>query len=186
MSLSGATRALGSSIIKGSFSKLDGLRPAAVTCLPAHGRRAKATLRLPRVANAHCWGRERRRRGRSYLFADGLQAVENRAVGTLNAGLCATASPSVGPRKANFFPYLSIQLPPVGDHLGLGITRFRLAWKVRALTRLSPWGGLRARRFQRDISAQSDRQGDFRLAGQLVTVVRHPPPPLPFPPTRLP
>src|SRR6201997_5829524 len=89
-----------------------------------------------------------------------------------NGGLCATASPSVGPREANFFPYLSIQLPPVGDHLlGLGITRFRLAWKVRALTRLSPWGGLRARRFQRDISAQSDRQGGFRLAGQLVTVV---------------
>src|SRR6516165_3849224 len=166
MSLSGATRALGSSIIKGSFSKLDGLRPAAVTCLPAHGRRAKATLRLPRVANAHCWGRERRRRGRSYRLADGLQAVENRAVGTLNAGLCATASPSVGPREANFFPYLSIQLPPVGYHLlGLGITRFRLAWKVRALTRLSPWGGLRARRFQRDISAQSDRQGGLSLGG---------------------
>jgi hypothetical protein len=86
--------------------------------------------------------------GRSYRVADGLQAVENRAVGTLNGGLCAPVSPSVGPREANFFPYLSIQLPAVGDHLlGLGITRFRLAWKVRALTRLSPWGGSRARRF---------------------------------------
>src|SRR5262249_16264151 len=105
-------------------------------------------------------------RGRPYRLADGLQATENRAVGTLNAGLCAIASPSVGPREANFFPYLSIQLAPVGDHLGgLGIARVRLAWKVRALTRLSPWGGLRARRFQRDISAQSDRQGGLSLGG---------------------
>src|SRR6267378_74924 len=55
--------------------------------------------------------------GRPYRLADGLQALENRAVGTLNGGLCTTASPSVGPREANFFPYLSIQLPPVGDHL---------------------------------------------------------------------
>jgi hypothetical protein len=112
-------------------------------------------LGLPRIANAHAGGASDAGGGRSYRLADGLQMLENRAVGTLNAGLCATASPSVGPREANFFPYLSIQLPPVGDHLlGLGITRFCLAWKVRALTRLSPWGGLRARRFQRDISTQ--------------------------------
>src|SRR5215469_4518959 len=62
MSLSGATRALGSSIIEGSYSKLDGLRPA-VTCLPARGRRAKAAPRLPRPANAHCWGRRARPEG---------------------------------------------------------------------------------------------------------------------------
>src|SRR5260370_3664083 len=114
-----------------------------------------------------------------YGLADGRQAVANRAEGTVNGGLCTTASPSVGPREANFFPYLSIQLPPVGDHLlGLGITRFCLAWKVRALTRLSPWGGLRARRFQRDISTQSDRQGGVRCARRPGTAVRPPPPPL--------
>src|SRR5262249_18946055 len=101
-----------------------------------------------------------------YGLAGGLQAVENRGVRTLNAGPCATASPSVGPGEANFFPYLSIQLTPVrGSFLGLGITRFRLAWKVRALTPLSPWGGLHARRFQQDISAQSDRQGGISLGG---------------------
>src|SRR5262249_44015005 len=65
MSLSGATRALGSSIIEGSYSKLDGLRPA-VTCLPARGGRAKAAPRPPRLQrppNAPCWGGRGRREG---------------------------------------------------------------------------------------------------------------------------
>jgi len=129
---------------KDRISRLDGLRPAAVTCLRLAGA-GQRLLGLPRPANAHCWG------GGS--DAGGSTVSSRRwapkrwkivAVGTLNGGLCTPASPSVGPREANFFPYLSIQLPPVGDHLlGLGITRFRLAWKVRALTRLSPWGGLR-------------------------------------------
>src|SRR5262249_2437530 len=100
-----------------------------------------------------------------YGLADGLQAVENRGVRTLNAGPCAPASPSIGPREANFFPYLSIQLTPVrGSFPGSG-TRFRLAWKVRALTPLSPWGGLHAHRFRRDVSTRSDRQGGLSVGG---------------------
>src|SRR5262249_19549892 len=77
---------------------------------------------------------------------------ENWGDRTLTPGLCATASPSIGPREANFFPYLSIQLTAfrgsfsgVGDHsLSSG--------SEQALTPLSPWGGLHARRFQRDVS----------------------------------
>src|ERR1700746_3852856 len=122
-------------------------RRSLVYRLPGAGQRR---LGPPRLAKAHRRGGAGRPGGRSYRLADGLQTVENRAVGTLNAGLCATASPSVGPREANFFSYLSIQLPPVGDHLlGLGITRFRLAWQVRAVTRVPPLGGVGAHRVQR-------------------------------------
>src|SRR5215469_186152 len=63
MSLFGAARALGSSIIDGSYLDAGWAAPAAITCLPAHGRRAKAAPRLPRPANAHCWGRSARREG---------------------------------------------------------------------------------------------------------------------------
>src|SRR5215468_8735980 len=167
MSLSGATRALGSSIIEGSYLEAGWAAPGGGHLFTGSRRPGKGCAAPDAPRKCALLGAQSEAGGaRSYGLADGLQAVENRGVRTLNAGLCATASPSVGPGEANFFPYLSIQLPPVGDHLlGLGITRFRLAWKVRALTRLSPWGGLRARRFQRDVSAQSDRQGGLSLGG---------------------
>jgi hypothetical protein len=82
-----------------------------------------------------------------YNLVQWFEAVANYGVLTLNAWSWRNASPSIGPREANFFPYLSIQLTPFrGSFPGLGITRFRLAWKVRALTPLSPWGGLHAHR----------------------------------------
>src|SRR5262249_3997489 len=139
------------------ISNLGGLRPAAITCLPGSCARRKGCAAPAAPRKCALLG---------YGLAGGLQVVENRGVRTLNAGPCATASPSIGPREANFFPYLSIQLTPVrGSFLGLGITRFRLAWKVRALTPLSPLGGLHAHRFRRDVSTRSDRQGGLLLGG---------------------
>src|SRR5215468_3124899 len=157
MSLSGATRALGSSIIDGSYLEAGWTAPGGDYLFTGSGARRKgcAAPLAPRKCALLGYG-----------LADGLQAVENRGVRTLNAGPCAPASPSIGPREANFFPYLSIQLTPVrGSFLGLGITRFRLAWKVRALTPLSPWGGLHAHRFRRDVSTRSDRQGGLSVGG---------------------
>src|SRR5215471_12983783 len=128
MSLSGATRALGSSIIEGSYLEAGWAAPrrrSLVYRLTDAWQRLRRACRAPQMRIAG--GTERGRSGRSYGLADGLQAVENRGVRTVNAGLCATASPSVGPGEANFFPYLSIQLPPVGDHL-LGWGSLAFVW----------------------------------------------------------
>src|SRR5262245_44235824 len=167
MSLSGATRALGSSIIDGSYLEPGWTAPGGDqlftgSCVRRKGRAAPAA-----PANAHCWGRRRRWEWVDRIISSGHSKWWQIMVyQPLTRGLCATASPSIGPREANFFPYLSIQLTPVrGSFLGLGITHFHLAWKVRALTPLSPWGGLHARRFQRDISTRSDRQGGISLGG---------------------
>src|SRR5262245_40065143 len=97
-------------------------------------------------------GAERGGRGRPCSPAIGAKRWKIVVYEPLNARLCATASPSIGPREANFFPYLSIQLiafrgsfSGVGDHsLSSG--------SEQALTPLSPWGGLHARRFQQDVS----------------------------------
>src|SRR5262249_43701156 len=159
MSLSGATRALGSSIIDGSYLEPGWTAPGGDylftgSCARRKGCAAPLAPRKCALLGAQSeaggdlivWSRRR------------AQAVENRGVRALNAGPCAPASPSIGPREANFFPYLSIQLTPVrGSFLGLGITRFRLAWKVRALTPLSPLGRLHAHRFRRVVSARRGR-----------------------------
>src|SRR5262245_62758046 len=68
--------------------------------------------------------------------------------------------------RPTFFLIYQFNLRRFGDHFwGLGITRFRLAWKVRALTPLSPWGRLHAHRFRRDVSTRSDRQGGLSVGG---------------------
>src|SRR5262252_6126130 len=128
MSLFGATHALGSSIIDGSYLDAGWAAPGGGHLFtgsrtPGKGCAAPAAPRkcALRGAQSEAGG------ARSYGLADGLQAVENRGVRTVNAGLCATASPSVGPGEANFFPYLSIQLPPVGDHL-LGWGSLAFVW----------------------------------------------------------
>src|SRR5262249_42951413 len=128
------------------------------------GQRLRCACRVPQIRIA---GAQSEAGGGSIVEAShGLRAGENRGVRALNAGLCATASPSVGPREANFFPYLSIQLPPVGDHLlGVGDHSLSSGLECAGVDALSPWGGLRARWFQRDVSAQSDRQGGVSLGG---------------------
>src|SRR6516165_6940589 len=102
MSLSGATRAFGSSIIDGSYLDAGWAAPGGGHLFtgsrtPGKGCAAPAAPRKCALLGAQS-GPE---------------------------GHDRTVSPSVGPGEANFFPYLSIQLPPVGDHLlGLGITAF--------------------------------------------------------------
>src|SRR5215469_4518957 len=128
MSLSGATRALGSSIIEGSYLEAGWAAPGGGHLFtgsrtPGKGCAAPAAPRKCALLGAQSEAGG----ARSYGLADGLQAVENRGVRTVNAGLCATVSPSVGPGEANFFPYLSIQLPPVGDHL-LGWGSLAFVW----------------------------------------------------------
>src|SRR5262249_39252964 len=85
------------------------------------------------------------------------------------------------PVRPTFFLIYQFNFRPLGIIFwGLGITPFRLAWNVRALTRCRPgegcarggvwwpggWGG----RSPPGVIGG----GEFRLAGQLVTVVRHP------------
>src|SRR5262245_47377191 len=117
-------------------------------------------------------GAERGGRGRPCSPAIGAKRWKIVVYEPLNARLCATASPSIGPREANFFPYLSIQLTAFrGSFLGLGITRFRLARK----TPLSPWGGAACAPVPAGrLHPRVIGRGEFHLAGQLVTVVRHP------------
>src|SRR5262249_35231118 len=120
-----------------------GLRPAAITCLPARTRGAKAALRLPRPANAHCWERRARRAGatppsRPPAPRGGKIGCADTLSGTLRDGLAVNWSP----RGQLFSLFINSTYRGFGDHfLGLGITRFRLAWKVRALTRCRPGEG---------------------------------------------
>src|SRR5215467_14562587 len=121
MSLFGATHALGSSIIDGSYLDAGWAAPGGDHLFtgsrtPGKGCAAPAAPRKCALLGAQSEAGA----GDRMASTDGLQAVENRGVRTVNAGLCATASPSVGPGEANFFPYLSIQLPTVGDHLWVG------------------------------------------------------------------
>src|SRR5215831_16930042 len=74
---------------------------------------------------------------------------DKRGVRTPNKYRASRRSPPpIGPRGVNFFPYLSIQLLRFDYVWGGGSLAF--VWlEVWALTPLSPWGGLCARRFQR-------------------------------------
>src|SRR5438128_9899458 len=109
MSLSGATRALGSSIIEGSHLEAGWAAPGGghlFTGSRAPGKGCWA-CRAPRMRIAG--GGSDTGGGRPYRLGDGLQAVENRTAGSRNAGLGPTASPAVSPRAATVVPYLSIQ-----------------------------------------------------------------------------
>src|SRR5262252_328049 len=99
------------------------MRPAAVTCLPAHGRQAKAALRLPRPRECALRGaRATPEGGRSYRVADGLQAVENRAVGSLNGDFALRSRRQLVPVRPIFFLIYQFNFRPlgiiwwVGDH----------------------------------------------------------------------
>src|SRR6516225_10149433 len=109
MSLFGATHALGSSIIDGSYLE-------AGCAAPGGGHLFTGSRTPGKGCAAPAAPRKCALLGAQSEAGGGSKRWKNRAVRTLNAGLCATASPSVGPGEANFFPYLSIQLPPVGDH----------------------------------------------------------------------
>src|SRR6266511_5838535 len=151
MSPSGGTRALGSSVIDASCLVLKPDWPKgrwwadSFTGLRARGKALAAALFVRRSTL-------KMSRNAASMVYEGLR---HRAL--------RNSRPPIGPREVNFFPYLSIQLLAFGDYSGVGITRFRLARKAWALTPLSPWGGLCARRFQQDVSARSDRQGGVSL-----------------------
>src|SRR5207245_9495386 len=95
MSLSGATRALGSSIIEGSHLEAGWAAPGGghlFTGSRAPGKGCWA-CRAPRMRIAGGGGDAGG--GRPYRLADGLQAGGNRAGASLNEGICTTASQSV-------------------------------------------------------------------------------------------
>src|SRR5215467_13194817 len=83
----------------------------------------------------------------------------------------APLPPPIGPPEVNFSPYLSIQLRLFGDYFRGGEHSLSSGWKLRALTPLSPWGGLCARHSSGTSSPRVIGRGSFTLAGQLVAVV---------------
>src|SRR6266487_3179677 len=151
MSPSGGTRALGSSVIDASCLVLEPDWPKAPVARRLLYRRARARQSPAAALFVRRSTLETSRNAASMVY----EGLRHRALGN--------SRPPIGPREVNFFPYLSIQLLAFGDYSGVGITRFRLARKAWALTPLSPWGGLCARRFQQDVSARSDRQGGASL-----------------------
>src|SRR5215831_10260613 len=79
------------------------------------------------------------------------------------------------PVRPTFFLIYQFNFRPLGIIFwGLGITPFRLAWNVRALTRCRPGEGCAHAGSSRTSPPRVIGRGEFRLAGQLVTVVRHP------------
>src|SRR5262245_4953475 len=98
-------------------------------------------------------GAERGGRGRPCSSAIGAKRWKIVVYEPLTRDFAQRPRRQLVPARPTFFLIYQFNLPRFGDHfLGLGITRFRLARKVQALTPLSPWGGLHARRFQRDVS----------------------------------
>src|SRR5215831_19722799 len=79
------------------------------------------------------------------------------------------------PVRPTFFLIYQFNFRPLGIIFwGLGITPFRLAWNVRALTRCRPGEGCAHAGSSGTSPPRVIGRGEFRLAGQLVTVVRHP------------
>jgi hypothetical protein len=172
MSLLGATGTGGSSLIDRSGSRAR----ARLACGPVvylfTGWRTPRKGRAARMppANAHAGGSERRIDGR-----DGADARSSNRVVTVQrwvraencvkclggSSVCAGAAVNWS-RPGQFFS--SIVNSTRRRRLGIicsgwGPLPYRLDWKVRALTPLSSWGGRRVRRFQRDVTDQSDREG---------------------------
>src|SRR5262252_6727299 len=166
MSLSGATRAFGSSIIDGSYLDAGWAAPGGGHLFtgsrtPGKGCAAPAAPRKCALLGAQS-GPEGHDRMASPMGSKRWKIV---VYEPLTQDFALPPRRQLVPVRPIFFLIYQFNFRPLGIISGLGITRFRLAWKVRALTRLSPWGGLRARRFQRDVSAQSDRQGGLSLGG---------------------
>ena len=109
-------------------------------------REAKPACGLSRAA----WGASEKPRGRR-----GERSVKHVAG--------RNPPPPIGPREVNFSPYLSIQLPPFGDYFrGWGALAF--VWLESAgVDAVVALGRAVRAPFQRDIFAQSDRQGGASL-----------------------
>src|SRR6266516_7999665 len=152
MSPSGGTRALGSSVIDASCLVLEPDWPKAPVAgsllyRPARARQSPAAALFVRSSLS------KTSRNAASMVYEGLR----------HRALCATRGRQLVPPRSTFFLIYQFNLWRSGITSGVGITRFRLARTVWALTPLSPWGGLCARRFQQDVSARSDRQGGASL-----------------------
>ena len=103
----------------------------------------------------------------SFLIRPGTQANGSAADVVYEALTTCRAPPPppIGPPEVNFSPYLSIQLLLFGDYFRGGEHSLSSGWKLRALTPLSPWGGLCARHSSGTSSPRVIGRGELHFGG---------------------